>query len=1060
MKSTCTLLITLLSLTLVHAQFKNVDGPINKTTKSQSDFIDQLWLNTSQHPSNPILHNYQAKRPLKLVASNIERIVVDEQGIPSWLEFNQPVPSAQGRSVEEHTFVVLEDLKELLKLVNPSSEFELTKRQVDKNSVEHLRFQQLYQGLEVYGAEIIAHHSNSGLERINGRMFPTPDLPDLDPAVSIGNAQVIVTNDLADQDIQILELQQTMGIQMVQWAQKLVVFHLDRKQDQERLAYMIEVRPNYMDHWYYFIDAHSGEILEKQNHVCSFAHSAFWDLKSTKRSQTIARESEANESSNLILGGDGPASINDTDLGNQTRVVNSYQLSNTYFMIDASRSMFSAAQSTLPDEPFGAIWTIDANGTSPQNDNFSVSHVANSNNNWNPLEVSAHYNGGEAYSYFLSTFGRNSINGTGGNIISMINVTDQNNLDMDNAFWNGYAMFYGNGIEIFDSPLARALDVAGHEMSHGVIQNTANLEYMGQSGALNESYADIFGAMIDREDWKMGEDVIDQDIFQTGALRDLSNPNNGGTKLGDPGWQPEDMSEYQNLPNTPNGDFGGVHINSGIVNHVYYLFATQIGRSKAEQIYFKALDDYLVKSSQFVDARNAVIQAAKDLHGENAPEVAAAQSAFSQVGIGDGPGGDYLEDLEVNPGDDVVISTNSDASGWFYIPKDDPASAVLLDQAPAPLSSAKLSITDNGAAGVYVDQTNNFKVINFDWSSGLNYSVGNLESNPSGGWRNIVVSKDGTKIAYLTEALNNIIRVYDFGTGTFQDFELYNPTTADGGLTTGEVQFADVMEFDYTGEFIMYDALNSISGSFADDIEYWDISFIKVWDNQTNDFGNGQVAKLFSSLPESVSIGNATFAKNSPFIIAFDFLSVEKDIFGGEVENYILKAMNLETGDMSDVFNNVELSYPTYSRLDDQILFDAQDGGGAQVLATVDLQDDKISAVPNTAVVFVSGGSKGTWSQTGSRELNTSTGDLPDISDQILISPNPTPDRFILSSKDMIEEVEISIWNSMGLRVYLDRNAMLDGVGYDIDIDQFPSGFYKVVLSSPDGRAVEKIVKF
>ena len=79
---------------------------------------------------------------------------------------------------------------------------------------------------------------------------------------------------------------------------------------------------------------------------------------------------------------------------------------------------------------------------------------------------------------------------------------------MDNAFWNGYEMFYGNGIEAFNSPLAKALDVAGHEMSHGVIQNTANLEYISQSGALNESFADIFGAMIDRDDWKMGEDEL------------------------------------------------------------------------------------------------------------------------------------------------------------------------------------------------------------------------------------------------------------------------------------------------------------------------------------------------------------------------------------------------------------------------------------------------------------------------------------------------------------------------------------------------------------------------
>jgi Zn-dependent metalloprotease len=89
----------------------------------------------------------------------------------------------------------------------------------------------------------------------------------------------------------------------------------------------------------------------------------------------------------------------------------------------------------------------------------------------------------------------------------LINVADDDGSSMGNAFWNGQAMFYGNGDGAFQ-PLARGLDVAGHEMSHGVIQSTANLEYQGESGALNESFADVFGVLIDRDDWKIGEDVV------------------------------------------------------------------------------------------------------------------------------------------------------------------------------------------------------------------------------------------------------------------------------------------------------------------------------------------------------------------------------------------------------------------------------------------------------------------------------------------------------------------------------------------------------------------------
>ena len=97
----------------------------------------------------------------------------------------------------------------------------------------------------------------------------------------------------------------------------------------------------------------------------------------------------------------------------------------------------------------------------------------------------------------LYTHGRNSIDGNGGTIRSFINVADQSGRPLDNAYWNGKGMYYGNGSQAF-SPLVKALDVAGHELTHGVIEATAGLRYIGQSGALNEALADIFGCMIDR----------------------------------------------------------------------------------------------------------------------------------------------------------------------------------------------------------------------------------------------------------------------------------------------------------------------------------------------------------------------------------------------------------------------------------------------------------------------------------------------------------------------------------------------------------------------------------
>ncbi|MBK6822985.1 MAG: M4 family metallopeptidase [Saprospiraceae bacterium] len=267
------------------------------------------------------------------------------------------------------------------------------------------------------------------------------------------------------------------------------------------------------------------------------------------------------------------------DLFDITRNFNVWKEGSTYYLVDASRGMFIPNQSKMPADPVGGILTLDARNTSPSLSNFSVDLVRSSNNTWSDkLSISSQYNSMKAYEYFLNTFGRNSINGSGGTIVSIINVADDNGRSMDNAFWNGEAMFYGNG-DAFFTKLAKSLDVGGHEMSHGVVQNTANLKYENESGALNESFADIFGAMIDRDDWKMGEDVVIKSFFPSGALRDLSNPHNGGTSRSQIYFQPNHVSEqYKGTE-----DNGGVHINSGIPNYAYYLFVQELKKIRTEE---------------------------------------------------------------------------------------------------------------------------------------------------------------------------------------------------------------------------------------------------------------------------------------------------------------------------------------------------------------------------------------------------------------------------------------------------------------------------------------------
>jgi bacillolysin len=308
-------------------------------------------------------------------------------------------------------------------------------------------------------------------------------------------------------------------------------------------------------------------------------------------------------------------------------------------MLDVSRSMYKATQSTLPDAPVGGILTVDMNNTF--GDNQIIRRVISTNNQWTTgtavKAISAHYNAGLAYEYYLTHHGRQSIDGAGGTIISIVNVPDDDGGGLDNAFWNGKIMYYGNG-DVALKPTSGGIDVAGHEMTHGVVQSTANLESQGEAGAINESMADVFGSMIDPDgDWLMGEDVVRSAFYPTGALRSLSDPHNGGP--GTPGYQPKHVNEQY----MGKSDNGGVHINSGIPNHAFYKYATAITRTKAAAVYYKALNDYLTKSSQFIDLRLAIIQAATDLYGAGSTEVVQAGIAFDEVGISNGQGGDYEE---------------------------------------------------------------------------------------------------------------------------------------------------------------------------------------------------------------------------------------------------------------------------------------------------------------------------------------------------------------------------------------------------------------------------------
>ena len=969
---------------------------------------------------------------------NLQAYVSHETGMPYLIKGN--FKTVGEKSNTEILTDYFDAVQPYLKMANPVEELHLTKTEKEEaKGFEHLHFQQTWMGIPVYGAEAKIHFKNKGIYLFNGHLYPTPNVADVTPTVSKNMAEKLVIENVSElTTMRELFFEEKQLIASEQIVSELVIYHLNKNPNNERLAWHITIIPNVAHRYAYFVDAKTGEILNHFSELCQIA-GHFNTCNHENESCKADAPSTVNSQPSTVL--DGPATANATDLFGITRLINTYDVNGDFFLMDASRPMFNFGQSSMPGEPVGVVWTIDGQNNSPENNSFQAVLIGTSNNVWNnPIAVSAHYNGGLAYEYFKNKFGRESINGQGGNIISLINITEPNGDDMDNAFWNGAAMWYGNGNQAFDQPLAKSPDVAGHEMSHGVVQATANLEYMGESGALNESFADVFGAMIDPDrDYQIGEDITNNSIFPTGSLRDMANPHNGGNNINDNGYQPAHYSERY----TGSQDNGGVHSNSGITNKAFHLFAEAVGKNEAEQVYYRALTQYLFRSAQFIDCRIAVIQAATDLYGNGA--ATAAQDAFAAVGIGAGSGTNSQTDSDFNPGDDFILMTDDFEDQLYIFTPDGTDIADPLSNV-SPLS--RPSVTDDGSAIVYIAEDNTMRAIIIDWqASSVEQNI--IEDTPM--WRNVAVSKDGTHLAALTTDNDNELWIYDFGLEVWEIYDLYNPTTGQGGPTTGDVEFADVLEWDFTGEFVMYDALNKINTGGGAEIEYWDISFINVWDNDVNNFADGFTSKLFSQLPEDVSVGNPTFSKNSDYIIAFDYIDGVNDI-------YSLRAANIEVGEVGTIFNNGILNWPNYSMDDTRLVFDAEDTNGNPVLAFAPLASDKITP-QGDASIYLSDKHWGVWFANGERDL-VDAEELFAV-DGISIYPNPVSNDLTLEWVSEISgEANIEVFDLLGKKIKDQPFEIFAGkMQQVVEMGGLPSGQYIVKLNVEGNGKAFRIIK-
>lgn len=250
--------------------------------------------------------------------------------------------------------------------------------------------------------------------------------------------------------------------------------------------------------------------------------------------------------------------------------------------------------------------------------------------------------GGKAsWDFYFDLFGRNSIDNRGLLIKQYIHFDK----GMDNAYWDGRRMVYGDGDGKIFGSFTSDIDIIGHELTHGVMENEANLDYENQAGALNESFSDIFGIMIKqrtknedvkKSNWLIGEKVL---IGSKYALRSMKAPGTAyinHPELGDDP-QPASMDNYKNLPDDSAGDWGGVHINSGIPNFAFYVAAFNMGGfswEKAGRIWYAVmLDPALRRNSVFADVKNLTILHATKLFGKGSLEVKAVTQGWDEAKV-------------------------------------------------------------------------------------------------------------------------------------------------------------------------------------------------------------------------------------------------------------------------------------------------------------------------------------------------------------------------------------------------------------------------------------------
>jgi Zn-dependent metalloprotease len=535
--------------------------------------------------------------------------------------------------------------------------FQLLESTNDKIGMNHQKFQQYFNGIKVEFATYTLHGQNGKLNSMSGEFYDIKEIQGptisreqgLSKAMShIGASSYLWEDEAASKELGYKKPEGELVL--------LPIFDAGlnaKSEDKIKLAYKYEIFTIVpLGGADVYVDANSGKVLFYNNRVKHYDNFGFDGRinKASKHTSLIEPNSiEINNESVFVAGTaatrySGSRSIETTNAGSN------------YTLNDASRKVYTRNANHLA--PVGNSLPYITNYSQfTDNDNNWTSGEFNNTNKDNAA-LDAHWGAMKTYDYWNQVHGRNSYDNNGAQLRSYVHVDN----NYDNAFWFLNVMSYGDGSSngnegngYFDA--LTSIDVAAHEIGHAVTEFTANLAYQRESGGMNEGFSDIWGAAIEHFAKGNGNDLapsasiwlIGDEIDRrsgSAALRSMSDPKSLG--------QPDTYGgTYWQNPNcgtpTSSNDYCGVHTNSGVLNHWFYLLTaggsgtndvsdsynvSGIGMSKASNIAYRLVSVYLSANSTYANARTYGIQSAVDLYGAGSAEVISTTNAFYAVGIG------------------------------------------------------------------------------------------------------------------------------------------------------------------------------------------------------------------------------------------------------------------------------------------------------------------------------------------------------------------------------------------------------------------------------------------